>query len=318
MIAAQHRMRRRDHELEHAPFVGLQIELAIGEDVRLDPLEDAEAAGQLRVEPIDLTVLARDRIHGHPARNRQPVGMVGDAHAGVAERQAGLRHRVDPLAAIAPRRVHLKVAPQVRFRNHARGRRPSERLLHLELAEEMTAQCSQGQHLAAVSRRGDRRIHGFRRPGLDELGDDARARRADERHVAERARLHEIGDRHRQSDDRSRGALVSQLRSLIALQGSHVVQETGRDHVEIRPEPGFRLGLPFSPATAGSGVCSQSHTPAATRRRLSVNNGKKRICEASADRHLPCSDYRQHVTSRDGGGREGAGWRKDQRPARSL
>ena len=100
-----------------------------------------------------------------------------------------LRHRLDALAAVAPGRVHLKIAAEVPLRHDGRVARQRQRLLHRELAEEVGAQLPQRRDLVGVSRRGHRRIDRRRGAGFHELDDDAGARRADVGHVAQRARL---------------------------------------------------------------------------------------------------------------------------------
>jgi hypothetical protein len=53
----QDRVRRRHDELESRAFVGLEVEIAVHQDVRLDPLEDAEAPLVFLVQPVDLDPL---------------------------------------------------------------------------------------------------------------------------------------------------------------------------------------------------------------------------------------------------------------------
>src|SRR3954452_12569479 len=110
-------MRRRDDELEDASLLRLKIELAVLQDIGLDALEDTELAAIALVQAIDFAVLAADVFHAHPARDRQPIGMIGHPHAGMTERPARRRHRLDALAAVAPRRVHLEITAERRLRH---------------------------------------------------------------------------------------------------------------------------------------------------------------------------------------------------------
>ena len=64
----QMRVRRGQDDLEARQVLGRQIEPAIGSEVGLDALEDAEIRARL-VEPIDLRVLPLDRVHRHAAGN---------------------------------------------------------------------------------------------------------------------------------------------------------------------------------------------------------------------------------------------------------
>ena len=253
-------MRRGDDVFEDAALLRLQVEPAVREDVRFDALEDAELAGEALVETIDLAVLAAGVLHADAAGDRQTVGMIGDAHARVAAREAAVRHGFDALASVAPGRVHLKVATEVALRHDGGVARQGQRLLHRHLAEEVGAQLPQRRDLVRLPRPGNCRIDRRRSARFHELRDDPRAGRADVGHLAQRARGYEVADRQRQRDDGLRRALVTELRAFIRLQGGHVVEKAGGDHVDIGRRLDVLAGSPFSPPAAGSGVCSQVHT----------------------------------------------------------
>ena len=102
------------------------------------------------------------------------------------------------------------------------------------------------------------------RPCCNDLGDNARARRTDELDLPQGAGRHEIRDRYRQADDRFRGALVSELASLVWLQCRHVVEQRRGRHVLIVMHDGLRPlrvrvgascgGRGLSPFSTGSKV----------------------------------------------------------------
>ena len=101
-IAAQQRMGRSDHEFKLETLVDLQVERTIGEDVRLNAFEDAKLPCEPRVDPVDLTMLTAHVLHRHPTCDRQPVRVIGNAHARMSEVHARARHGLDPFAAITP------------------------------------------------------------------------------------------------------------------------------------------------------------------------------------------------------------------------
>ena len=55
-----------------------------------------------RGAPVDLHLLPQRFGHAHPARDRQPIGVIRDAHARVSERQAGFSQGRDALRPVAP------------------------------------------------------------------------------------------------------------------------------------------------------------------------------------------------------------------------
>src|SRR5205823_7404328 len=73
------------------------------------------------VHLVDLRVLLREAFHREPARDRQPVRVVGDRAVFVASRNPLVDDVLERLAAVAPGGVHLEIAAILR------ARRPGER-----------------------------------------------------------------------------------------------------------------------------------------------------------------------------------------------
>ena len=135
---AQQRMRRGDDELELPQLVRLHVDGAVGADVGLDPLEHPEASLVLRVQRVDFGVLLRRLRHRHAAGDRQAVGVVGDAGAAVAAREAG----VDDRRRASRRRRSRPSASGSRRGTLAREGAPRRRedLLHRGAAEKVPPQ----------------------------------------------------------------------------------------------------------------------------------------------------------------------------------
>src|SRR5262245_45811152 len=112
-------MGRGNDEFEDAALVRLEIELPVRQDVRLDALQDAELTLEALVQAIDLEVLTAGVFHTDAACDRQAVGVIGYTHAGMTERAACLRHRLDALSAVAPGRVHLEVTAERALRHRS-------------------------------------------------------------------------------------------------------------------------------------------------------------------------------------------------------
>ena len=121
--AAQLRVRRRHDELEAgAARRAADRGLPSARMLASMPLNTRNRPSSVRVQRVDLRMLPGHRFHAHAPRDRQAVRVVGDPEAGVAERQAGLDHRRERLAAVAPGRVHLEVAAERRL---GHDRRPA-------------------------------------------------------------------------------------------------------------------------------------------------------------------------------------------------
>ena len=119
--------------------------------------------------------------------------------------------------------------------------------------------------------------------------------------VAKRARLHEIGHRHGQPDHRFRGTLVSELRSLIALQ-SAAMSCSRPAAIMLESGPGqfsttlFRRPVPVLECVANVTLRSDS-------RQSAVNNGNKRVCTFDPN-GISLAHEKGHTTLRDGGAGE--------------
>ena len=170
------------HVFEQPPLVFLQIERAVGQDVRLDPLVDANPPREPRVDLVDLLMLLARGLHAHAARDRQAVRVVGDADARPAQRDRPLRQLGDRLAAVAPRGVHLQIAevgPRARRSTPAAARRARAASRAGSGRRAGTGGASPPRPL--LRRRVHRGVDRRRLAGLHQLGDDALARRPDER-----------------------------------------------------------------------------------------------------------------------------------------
>src|SRR4051812_10929637 len=128
-------MWRGHDELEHRAFGRIQIQVAVGENVRFYSLEDAKLSAKLRIQLIDLLMLRRGVGHADSACDWKTVRMIGDAEAGVSQVKARARKSGDRLPPIAPRRVHLKIPAVVSACDHVFSERRRERLLHGEVTQ---------------------------------------------------------------------------------------------------------------------------------------------------------------------------------------
>src|SRR6185436_7149091 len=104
------RMRRGDDELELPHFGRRHVDGAVGEDVRLDSLEQSETAAVLPVEGIDFGMLFDRAFHAHAAGDTEAIRMVRDPRARPAAFEAGVHDRLEGFGAVAPDRMHLEVA----------------------------------------------------------------------------------------------------------------------------------------------------------------------------------------------------------------
>ena len=78
-----------DDEIKAAQHVVRIVERTVWKDVGLDPLEDAEAVAECRVEAVDLSLLLLDLLDGEAAGVMRRLRVVGDANVLVAVGQAG-------------------------------------------------------------------------------------------------------------------------------------------------------------------------------------------------------------------------------------
>ena len=111
VVLAQLRVRRGQDKIEAGGFVGRQVELAVGADVRLDAVEDAKPAAGCSIEAVNLKTLLGGLCHRHATGNFKPIRMIGDGRELVATSLASsgqLRQR-----GIAWRRPRLALSAKV-------------------------------------------------------------------------------------------------------------------------------------------------------------------------------------------------------------
>jgi hypothetical protein len=66
-------MHRREHELDRTQLGACDIQRAVGEDVRLDALDDVQRPVEILVDAVDLALLRRHVFRRHAARDSQPL-----------------------------------------------------------------------------------------------------------------------------------------------------------------------------------------------------------------------------------------------------
>ena len=104
-----------DDEIEAAQHVVRIVERAVRKDIGLDPLEDAEAAAERRVEAVDLSLLLLDFLDRETAGVMRRLRVIGDANVLVAVGEAGLRHCFKRIGAVRGGSVgvqNARVAPR--------------------------------------------------------------------------------------------------------------------------------------------------------------------------------------------------------------
>ena len=119
-LAAVH---ARLHPVELGEHVVGEVEPAVGEDVALDPAQDAERREQL-VGGGDLLGLAADVVGGEPADGADGRRVVADREVLVAALAGGAAHLLDARAAVRPRRVAVQVAADVASSSTSAGGSP--------------------------------------------------------------------------------------------------------------------------------------------------------------------------------------------------
>ena len=164
-------MRRGDHVFEDRALLLLEIERAVGEDVRLDPFVDAHTPLEPRVHRVDLVVLPRPptsmlmpRAIGRPYEwSVTPMRVHPSSNAPSARSR-------DRLGAVAPRGVHLEIA-EIALRGHDRRRqRRVERQPHRVPAQvRATEACGASRTSERFVEAFTARLHRRGRPGLHQL-----------------------------------------------------------------------------------------------------------------------------------------------------
>ena len=104
-----------------------KVEPSVGEDVALDPAQDAKRRKQL-VRGRDLLGLAADVVRGEAADGSHSGRVVADREIVVAALPGGAAHLLDARPSVRPRRVGVEVAADV-SRLDERRRLAAERLL---------------------------------------------------------------------------------------------------------------------------------------------------------------------------------------------
>ena len=116
-------MDARLHPLELGEDVVGEVEPSVGEDVALDPAQDAK-----RREPLvgggDLLALAADVVGREPADGADGRRVVADREVVVAALARRPPHLLDARAAVRPRRVAVQVAADLARARRARGGSP--------------------------------------------------------------------------------------------------------------------------------------------------------------------------------------------------
>ena len=118
---------RRDDEVEGGEQVVLEVERAVGADLQLAAVEQAEAVGRRAGGAVpaassaakralsvgDDLALLRDLVGREAAGDGQRLGVVGQDLVGVAAPSGGLGHLLDRVDAVGPVGVRVQVAAQV-------------------------------------------------------------------------------------------------------------------------------------------------------------------------------------------------------------
>ena len=216
------------------PVGRLDVDRAVGADVRLDAGEQPEGAAAVAIQPIDLGALRGEARRRQAVGDRQPAGVIGDRAPGVAAAAAGLDDLLERLAAVAPRRVHLQIAAIV---GEARAAQAGVAVDGADAgaAQEVRAQARGGARPRRALAAGvDHALDHRRGAGRQHLLDHARRRRADPRDPRQRAvRLHERLERLVEREDRVGGLLVAPGPLRRRLRDGEIAQQAGDDQVGV-------------------------------------------------------------------------------------
>ena len=77
-------MRRRDDDVEEPPVGRIDVDRAVGANVRLDAGEEPEGAAAVAIQPIDLDPLRGEAGRRQAVGNRQAAGVIGHGAPRVA------------------------------------------------------------------------------------------------------------------------------------------------------------------------------------------------------------------------------------------
>ena len=252
-----------------APVGRIDVDGAVGADVRLDAGEEPEGTAAVAIQPIDLDPLRGEAGRRQAVGNRQPAGVIGHRAPGVAAAAAGLDDRLERLAAVAPRRVHLEIAAVVL------AARPAQAGVVVDgadagAAQEVRAQTAAAVDLAALAAGVDHALHHRRGAGRQHLQDHARRRRADPRDARQRpVRLHQLLERLVEREDRVGGLLVAPGPLRRRLRDGEIAQQARDDQVGVggrrtRRRRAARQGRSSRPAHGSTGGSGASAGPAIT------------------------------------------------------
>ena len=204
----------RLHPVELGEHVVGEVEPAVGEDVALDPAQDAERRQRL-VGGRDLLGLAADVVGGEARHRADRRRVVADREVVVAALARGAAHLEHARAAVGPGRVAVQVAADVAELDE-RGRLAAERLPRAAPAGTTGGRARRRPPpRRRVRERLERRDVGGRARRAQQRGAGPRRLRGDEldRHAldrhADRAALLPLDHRH---DLRQRGEALEQRR----------------------------------------------------------------------------------------------------------
>ena len=172
-------------------------------------------------------------VHRHPARNLQPVGVIGDGRTRPAEGGRRFDDLSEARNAVAPLRVHLHVAPVVGRRRPAK-RRVLENLAHSGAAEKMRSQSPPALNISRLPARCDSSLDRLRCAGLEHFENDAGRGWSDPRDLAQRP---SGADQLRQGavelEYSGCRAVVSERLLLGLLDEREILKQTRGDRVDI-------------------------------------------------------------------------------------
>jgi hypothetical protein len=168
------------HPLELGQRVVGEVEPTVGEDVALDPAQDAERRQRV-VGRRDLLGLPADVVGVRPWTAPTAGRVVADREVVVAALARGAAHLLDARASVRPRRVAVQVAADVGRRDERRRLAAERRLAQLRRAPRQAERGVDGLLVGRVRQRLER-LHVRRRPRRPHEGGSrsapARRRRA--------------------------------------------------------------------------------------------------------------------------------------------
>ena len=113
-------MHARHHDIEGVEDIGRVVQRSVGEDVRVDALEDLETAAEIFIERIDQSVLAEDVVYGQPTRIVCRRRVVGDAQVLISKIAGGFGHLAKGVRPVGEIGVDVEYAFEVLFLDELR------------------------------------------------------------------------------------------------------------------------------------------------------------------------------------------------------